>query len=352
MHVNLSPPSCATPSSWRVAAGIDDASLDPSRLVLEVTESALLEDPRLTSAQLERLRALGVRIAIDDFGTGYSSLQTLQKLPIDMLKMAKVFVEEDEGLALQTTILQLASALGVQVVAEGIEARPSSSACATRLRHGPGLPPLAAAQRRHATRPAAAPGRLPARGRVRPARPRELIARESDWSASHSRSAASKRSAAARVSQRQRMTSASRSRRSASQSPLPRCHSVAVAAPVLGGARVAEQLAGRLAPRAGREPPPAAERVAGIEPHGLRLLDPQVLLGVHDLLGRGGRAEAVGRSSRRPSHRPRGAAARTAGPGCREEINCASMNGRASPVSCPSEESSPPSVCSAEWRSA
>jgi diguanylate cyclase (GGDEF)-like protein len=124
MHVNLSPAELRDPELVaRVAAGIDDARLDPSRLVLEVTESALQEDPRLTSAQLERLRGLGVRIAIDDFGTGYSSLQTLQKLPIDMLKMAKAFVEEDDGLALQTTILQLASALGVQVVAEGIESQ-------------------------------------------------------------------------------------------------------------------------------------------------------------------------------------------------------------------------------------
>src|SRR5829696_1843762 len=99
MHVNLSPAELRDPGLVaRVAAGIDDAGLDPSRLVLEVTESTLLEDARLTVAQLERLRALGVRIAIDDFGTGYSSLQTLQTLPVDMLKMAPRFVE-DNGLA-------------------------------------------------------------------------------------------------------------------------------------------------------------------------------------------------------------------------------------------------------------
>ena len=122
MHVNLSPAELRDPELVaRVAAGIDDAGLDPSRLVLEVTESTLLEDARLTVAQLERLRALGVRIAIDDFGTGYSSLHTLQRLPIDMLKMAQSFVEDDDGLAFQSTILQLARALGVQVVAEGIE---------------------------------------------------------------------------------------------------------------------------------------------------------------------------------------------------------------------------------------
>jgi diguanylate cyclase (GGDEF)-like protein len=121
MHVNLSPAELRDPDLVpRVAAGIEDAGVDPGQLVLELTESALLEDPRLAEAQLERLRALGVRIAIDDFGTGYSSLHTLQRLPIDMLKMAKSFVDDD-GLAFQTTILQLARALDVTVVAEGIE---------------------------------------------------------------------------------------------------------------------------------------------------------------------------------------------------------------------------------------
>ena len=170
MHVNLSPAELRDPELVaRVAAGIDDAGLDPSRLVLEVTESTLLEDARLTVAQLERLRALGVRIAIDDFGTGYSSLQTLQTLPIDMLKMAPRFVEDDEGLAFQTTILQLARALGVQVVAEGIE----NEAQLERLRElgcdmGQGFHLSPPGQRRRATRPAAAPGRPPERGRARP----------------------------------------------------------------------------------------------------------------------------------------------------------------------------------------
>ena len=121
MHVNLSPAELRDPELVpRVAGGIEDAGVDPSQLVLEVTESALLEDERLVIAQLERLRALGVRIAIDDFGTGYSSLQSLQTLPIDMLKMAKPFVEDD---VLQATILQLARALDVPVVAEGIESQ-------------------------------------------------------------------------------------------------------------------------------------------------------------------------------------------------------------------------------------
>jgi len=84
--------------------------------------SVVIDRPFATRTEEEAApaRAIGVRIAIDDFGTGYSSMHALQRLPIDILKMARSFVEED-GLAFQATILQLASALGVQVVAEGIE---------------------------------------------------------------------------------------------------------------------------------------------------------------------------------------------------------------------------------------
>ena len=121
MHVNVSSAELRDPELVpRVAGVVEEAGIDPRQLVLEVTETALLEDARLAVDQLERLRAMGVRVAIDDFGTGYSSLHTLQRLPIDILKMAKPFVDE-AGLAFQTTILQLAGALGVQVVAEGIE---------------------------------------------------------------------------------------------------------------------------------------------------------------------------------------------------------------------------------------
>src|SRR5215211_4053464 len=130
MHVNLSAVELRDPELVpRVADVVEQAGIDPRRLAIEVTETALLEDKRLAVEQLERLRAIGVLIAIDDFGTGYSSLHTLQRLPIDILKMAQPFVEDD-GPAFQTTILQLAGALGVQVVAEGIE----SAAQLARLR--------------------------------------------------------------------------------------------------------------------------------------------------------------------------------------------------------------------------
>ena len=165
-----------------------------------------------------------MRIAIDDFGTGYSSLHTLQRLPIDMLKMAKSFVDDD-GLAFQTTILQLARALDVTVVAEGIE----SEAQLERLRElgcdmGQGF---------HLSPPVSGVALLDqplsqilaaARGRARP-RGRVSHGQAPGLPTLHSLSAASKRRADARSSQRQRMTSASRSRHGARQSSLPRCHS-------------------------------------------------------------------------------------------------------------------------------
>ena len=105
--------------------------LDPACLVLEVTESLLLEN----SSRLERvfgeLKSLGVRLALDDFGTGYSSLAYLHRFPIDILKIDRSFVERLEGegdagggvdaVALARAILSLADALGLDTVAEGIE---------------------------------------------------------------------------------------------------------------------------------------------------------------------------------------------------------------------------------------
>jgi diguanylate cyclase (GGDEF)-like protein len=105
--------------------------LEPACLILEVTESLLLEN----SARLERtfreLKALGVRLALDDFGTGYSSLAYLHRFPIDILKIDRSFVERLAGegeagagvdaVALARAILSLADALGLDTVAEGIE---------------------------------------------------------------------------------------------------------------------------------------------------------------------------------------------------------------------------------------
>jgi EAL domain-containing protein (putative c-di-GMP-specific phosphodiesterase class I) len=111
-----------------VLAVVREVGLDPSTLVLEITESMLAEDTALVSAKLEALRRKGIRIAIDDFGTGYSSLSYLRRLPVDILKIAKPFVDDLAGGAagadedFTRAIVSLAEALQVQVIAEGIEA--------------------------------------------------------------------------------------------------------------------------------------------------------------------------------------------------------------------------------------
>ena len=95
---------------------------DPSRLVAEITETALLRDPDRTVDLLIELRALGVRIALDDFGTGYSSLSYLRRLPVDILKIAQPFVSDvavDDTFV--RTMVDLGKNLGLTIVAEGIE---------------------------------------------------------------------------------------------------------------------------------------------------------------------------------------------------------------------------------------
>ncbi len=107
----------------RQAAG--DAGLPFAALVLEVTESGMMNDPDKARAQLESLRALGARIAIDDFGTGYSSLAYLKRLPVDELKIDKSFVlnmENDIGdTKIVRSTIDLGHNMGLRVVAEGIE---------------------------------------------------------------------------------------------------------------------------------------------------------------------------------------------------------------------------------------
>jgi diguanylate cyclase (GGDEF)-like protein/PAS domain S-box-containing protein len=108
-----------------VAEIVAEHGLPAERVVLELTESSLVEDPDQAVRRLRGLRELGIRLAIDDFGTGYSSLGYLQRYPIEILKVHRAFVAElgrhpDEP-ALATAILQLAHHLGMQTVAEGVE---------------------------------------------------------------------------------------------------------------------------------------------------------------------------------------------------------------------------------------
>ena len=101
------------------------AGVDPRRMVVEITESTVMADPERTQAVLEALNEHGFRMAIDDFGTGHSSLARLWRLPVDLLKIDRSFVAEmpdDEAAAtMASTIIHLASSLGIDHLAEGIE---------------------------------------------------------------------------------------------------------------------------------------------------------------------------------------------------------------------------------------
>jgi EAL domain-containing protein (putative c-di-GMP-specific phosphodiesterase class I) len=106
---------------------LDETSLDPSFLELEITESIVMEHPDDAAALLQEISQLGVRIAIDDFGTGYSSLAYLQKFPINTLKIDQTFVSEithnDSKSVIVDSIISMADKLNLKVVAEGIETR-------------------------------------------------------------------------------------------------------------------------------------------------------------------------------------------------------------------------------------
>jgi diguanylate cyclase (GGDEF)-like protein len=103
-----------------------ETGVDPRRLKLEITETLLMENAFSVIPVMERLRVLGVKLAIDDFGTGYSSLSYLNSLPLDMLKIDRMFVKElttqdPRSARIVRTILNLARSLGMSVVAEGVE---------------------------------------------------------------------------------------------------------------------------------------------------------------------------------------------------------------------------------------
>jgi diguanylate cyclase (GGDEF)-like protein len=112
----------------RQAIGVD--ALAAAGLELEITESLIMEDIKHNIASLQAVRDLGVSIAIDDFGTGFSSLSYLAKLPVHTLKIDRSFVIEmttaPEGLALVSTIINLAHSLKLKVVAEGVETEEQS----------------------------------------------------------------------------------------------------------------------------------------------------------------------------------------------------------------------------------
>jgi EAL domain-containing protein (putative c-di-GMP-specific phosphodiesterase class I) len=124
--VNLSGRQIPEPSLLLdVQRALDEAGLPPEALVLELTESVLLEHTEQARAVMDCLKMLGVGLAIDDFGTGYSSLSYLQQLPLDILKIDRSFVERMEtdagGEGLARAVIGLAASLSLRTVAEGIE---------------------------------------------------------------------------------------------------------------------------------------------------------------------------------------------------------------------------------------
>lgn len=108
-----------------VRGALAQANLPAHCLTIEITETVIMDDTERTAIVLEQLRRLGVRVAIDDFGTGYCSLAYLQRYPVDSIKIDRAFVVElardRRGSSLAETILQMAVALGLRSVAEGIE---------------------------------------------------------------------------------------------------------------------------------------------------------------------------------------------------------------------------------------
>ena len=125
ISVNISPGQIREGFAAQVAAVLDESGLPAEALVLEMTESVLMDHSDENLAHFSALKEMGVRLAIDDFGTGYSSLSYLHRFPVDVLKIDRSFVE---GLgdslsdhALVTTIVQLGRTLHMRTVAEGIE---------------------------------------------------------------------------------------------------------------------------------------------------------------------------------------------------------------------------------------
>ena len=127
MSVNVSARQLATSDLVEtVSSALEGSGVEPGRLCLEITETAMMADPTAMSATLTTLKGLGVRLAVDDFGIGYASLRQLRELlPVDILKIDKSFVDgittNADDAAIVEGVVRLAHSLGLQAVAEGVE---------------------------------------------------------------------------------------------------------------------------------------------------------------------------------------------------------------------------------------
>jgi EAL domain-containing protein (putative c-di-GMP-specific phosphodiesterase class I) len=109
-----------------VTQALDRTGIEPSSVILEITETTLMEDVEAAIRRLHELKALGVQIAIDDFGTGYSSLQYLRQFPADIIKVAKPFVDGvvargSDEYRIADAIVRLGETFNLRALAEGIE---------------------------------------------------------------------------------------------------------------------------------------------------------------------------------------------------------------------------------------
>jgi diguanylate cyclase (GGDEF)-like protein len=129
ISVNLSPQQVQEPGLVeQIESALAETGAPASQLGVEITENVLLHDAKAAIETLRQLRALGVRVALDDFGTGYSSLSYLRHLPADALKIDRSFLvdiaSQDTAAALTASIVAMGVALGLRVVAEGVEQEP------------------------------------------------------------------------------------------------------------------------------------------------------------------------------------------------------------------------------------
>jgi EAL domain-containing protein (putative c-di-GMP-specific phosphodiesterase class I) len=125
VSVNLSGKQFAQPGLIdRIKEILAQSGIDPGSLKLEITESAIIDNTETAAAMLKQIKALGIKVSLDDFGTGYSSLSYLHRFPIDTLKIDRSFVTRmnlPKNSEIVRTIVTLASNLGMDVIAEGVE---------------------------------------------------------------------------------------------------------------------------------------------------------------------------------------------------------------------------------------
>ena len=144
VSINLAPRDVIRAGTAEALAELaQEAGAPPSSIILEVTESSLLRDPRRAEAQLRAFREYGFRIALDDFGAGWSSLSQVHSLPLDMIKidqgLSRALATDPGARALVGTIVALSWQLGIDCTIEGVEDEPQAAtarALGVRLMQG------------------------------------------------------------------------------------------------------------------------------------------------------------------------------------------------------------------------